>query len=167
MDKSPFFLKCERLHPARRQDAESDLYYVSGWNARPSRHGVPRIGRRKRSKPYQPATRQASTSKTENAKSIGLELALPDIMNDQFINPPPKAAMPVKRPMIRATPIKISEYMINGPNHVCHSASIMNCRYVLHQSNETRGRPSAGIDAALVQNPRIASPLCQAGFSSL
>ena len=45
-----------------------------------------------------PATFQAIIKPTATTNSIGLVLALPAIIKFQFIKPPKKAAMPVKRP---------------------------------------------------------------------
>ena len=50
--------------------------------------------------------------------NTGFELAVPAIIKFQFRNPPKKAAIPVKRPRMRAAPIRISPATISLANHV-------------------------------------------------
>src|SRR6266540_2624984 len=88
--------------------------------------GVPIIGSRKRSRPYQPATFQARIKTIPSISSTGLVLAAPAIRKFQFSSAPKNAAMPTNAPRIRATPIMNSPTATSGANQLYQPLSSMN-----------------------------------------
>src|SRR6266545_2558318 len=88
--------------------------------------GVPTIGSRKRSRPYQPPTFQAKIKTIPSISSTGLVLAAPAIMKFQFISAPKNAAMPTNAPRISATPIMNSPKATSEANQLYQPLSSMN-----------------------------------------
>ena len=74
----------------------------------PGAPGTPIAGSIRRSRPHQPATRQARTSRMATRAISGLAPAVPANRKLAFMNTPKKAAMPVNAPRMRAIPTRVS-----------------------------------------------------------
>lgn len=105
----------------------------------------------------------------DRTSRTGLVLAVPAIIKFQFIKPPKKAAIAVKRPRMSAIPIRISPATTSLANQTWELLSSKACRNERYQSKAMAGRAGAsGMRTALVQKPLSASPVAtQAGLLSL
>src|SRR5215208_5965193 len=103
-------LACDRYSHTANGEPQAWLLYLLAPLRRPPKRlpgapGTPIAGSIQQSRPHQPATRQARTSRMATMAISGLAPAVPANRKLAFMKTPKKAAMPVKAPRTRANPI--------------------------------------------------------------